>query len=1075
MKSFNFRSLMFVILLSQLASCLVPEAEIKVQFASGVENESLLSSSLIDVSSVAVESGSSISVLLTAKETAKKRLTGGGLNVVFFLQGGTSSGTFSSVTDHLDGTYSAVFTGVTAGSATKVSASINGSVVTSTRPSVTVNFGTPIKLVFGQQPSDTQSGSIISPNVTVRALDINNNLVSNFSTDISIAIDQNPVGGTLSGTLTRSAVSGVGSFNDLAINLSGIGYQLLATSGGLAPAVSSMFNISSTAVTYDWLFTSSADYTFDSGKLEFSGGVVRLPEVIQTDSAATEATHGSFSAGSSSGVVFGTLADGVNQGLKLGSSGGCTGATSDCAKQTASEIYQLNSSWTPHWGNVVAYWDFNNSWNERITNTPGNVTGPEQPSFTSVAKIGSHSAQFVGTLNRCCGPATNGSQVSYGDFNASDFGTADFTIATWVKSSISDKWMGIVSKNTTCGNHASQFNFQIAATGIIHFNVEEDAAGTNLANLFSTISVTDGNWHHVVATRAGAQLKIYIDGQQNASLTGPGVANINSTDVLSIGWHRCEQSGFNGNLDEMAIWSGKALSLLEVLAIYERQKNNYSGTFLSRKINATSSQDWTTLKWLSTLPFGKELPDAACSPDPTCPHTNSENSSSYSSLVGSTGSTLDNDLMSGIVGLWHLNEPAGTTGAGNIKDSSGKGFHGNATGATLGVPARFGTGASIYSDSERINLGPSINMQITNGELTFSSWLYRTSNSNGRPYGNYDGGGFQPGDFDLRVQHFLMIEIGHDSGGGTGYQCTHWGTNLPLNQWSHVVVVYSETQGMIRLYYNGNELTGTTDCTIYLGPTKLLNSGLDFLIGGTPVVGDNWKGLIDEYAIWNRALHADEIKQLYQRGASRLKFQIRTCDDSDCLGEDWQGPDGTVESYFSELNNNSHPLLLTGEIKKSPPSLIFSDFLNPVGNNQYFQYRAILEADHAIAALMPELKSVTVDPIHFEASSPVIYANNGVELSEINTFTESLGAAGCVGGIGYNLSLDKINWKYWNGANWVTANDTVLESNTEAEIIAQMGSFTSEVGRGTVYVKAYLKSSGTAACELENIHIEGIR
>jgi hypothetical protein len=155
--------------------------------------------------------------------------------------------------------------------------------------------------------------------------------------------------------------------------------------------------------------------------------------------------------------------------------------------------------------------------------------------------------------------------------------------------------------------------------------------------------------------------------------------------------------------------------------------------------------------------------------------------------------------------------------------------------------------------------------------------------------------------------------------------------------------------------------------------------------------------------------------------------------------------------------------------------MLFSNFTSPPGNNQYFQYRTIFESDSVTTALMPELKSVTVDPIHYEASSPSVYGKNGIAFSDLNAFTETLGAGGCSSGIGYNLSLNKTTWKYWNGANWVTTNDTVAESNSAAVIHANTATFGTQVGKGTVYMKAYLKSSGTSKCELDNIQVGGNR
>src|SRR6185295_7896803 len=58
-----------------------------------------------------------------------------------------------------------------------------------------------------------------------------------------LAISANPGNGTLSGTNTVNAVSGVATFSNLSIDKSGTGYTLLATSSSLTAATSATFNI----------------------------------------------------------------------------------------------------------------------------------------------------------------------------------------------------------------------------------------------------------------------------------------------------------------------------------------------------------------------------------------------------------------------------------------------------------------------------------------------------------------------------------------------------------------------------------------------------------------------------------------------------------------------------------------------------------------------------------------------------------------------------------------------------------------------------------------------------------------
>ena len=106
-----------------------------------------------------------------------------------------------------------------------------------------VVFGAATKLVYGQQPSNTPGGGIITPPATVRVLDANNNLVANSGASIQIALQNNPGSGTLAGSLTLAAIGGIATFSDLSIDKIGTGYTLRATSGALTGVTSSGFNI----------------------------------------------------------------------------------------------------------------------------------------------------------------------------------------------------------------------------------------------------------------------------------------------------------------------------------------------------------------------------------------------------------------------------------------------------------------------------------------------------------------------------------------------------------------------------------------------------------------------------------------------------------------------------------------------------------------------------------------------------------------------------------------------------------------------------------------------------------------
>jgi hypothetical protein len=93
-------------------------------------------------------------------------------------------------------------------------------------------------------PGDGTAGTALSPAIRVEVQDDAGNAVTG-AYPVTAALGSNPGGGTLLGTLTRTASGGVATFGDLRLERSGFGYTLTFTSGLLAPVTSDAFSIAS--------------------------------------------------------------------------------------------------------------------------------------------------------------------------------------------------------------------------------------------------------------------------------------------------------------------------------------------------------------------------------------------------------------------------------------------------------------------------------------------------------------------------------------------------------------------------------------------------------------------------------------------------------------------------------------------------------------------------------------------------------------------------------------------------------------------------------------------------------------
>ena len=113
---------------------------------------------------------------------------------------------------------------------------------------LTVIPGSASLLVFtSEPPSSLSAGAAFSITVTVE--DAEGNVVTNFSSSVTIAIANNPSNGALGGTLTITAANGVAVFSELSINNAGSGYTLIASGSGLTTVTTNSIDVGAITLT----------------------------------------------------------------------------------------------------------------------------------------------------------------------------------------------------------------------------------------------------------------------------------------------------------------------------------------------------------------------------------------------------------------------------------------------------------------------------------------------------------------------------------------------------------------------------------------------------------------------------------------------------------------------------------------------------------------------------------------------------------------------------------------------------------------------------------------------------------
>jgi PKD repeat protein len=161
------------------------------------------------------------------------------------------------------------------------------------------------------------------------------------------------------------------------------------------------------------------------------------------------------------------------------------------------------------------------------------------------------------------------------DNNAMNFGTGDYSVSVWIKTSLTASGM-VWQESGAKGAGDSQTWVRIlgSATNLTSFSTE-DAAGGSTINLTTAANgavakTNDGQWHHLVTTRQGVVTTIYIDGAKIAERSSTtGIKMTSNESGFKVGMQENATGYLNrfvGAIDDLIIYK-KALTQAEVTAL----------------------------------------------------------------------------------------------------------------------------------------------------------------------------------------------------------------------------------------------------------------------------------------------------------------------------------------------------------------------------------------------------------------------------------------------------------------------------------------------------------------------------
>ena len=190
----------------------------------------------------------------------------------------------------------------------------------------------------------------------------------------------------------------------------------------------------------------------------------------------------------------------------------------------------------------------------RLGETSGTIAGDtasaNRGSITGGVVLGVPGA-LAGDSNTAMGFNGANSYVSVPDAANLDFG-GDFTVEAWAKpNSLSGIGGAVVHKGGSTGYPVWQYRMSITSGNKWRGTV---FVGNTNITVTDTGTPSTTAWSHLVMTKAGSTLTLYVNGAAVATTTVAGIVNT-STGILAIGRTGGSSSDyFNGQIDEVAVY-----------------------------------------------------------------------------------------------------------------------------------------------------------------------------------------------------------------------------------------------------------------------------------------------------------------------------------------------------------------------------------------------------------------------------------------------------------------------------------------------------------------------------------------
>ena len=422
---------------------------------------------------------------------------------------------------------------------------------------------------------------------------------------------------------------------------------------------------------------------------------------------------------------------------------------------------------------------------------------------------------------------------------------SNFTINLWVNP---DAWTnaGIVTSCNNIGSDGTIWGLVGRDTGDLLEVWTSNGATSQLCTIigWNSTGVPTGSWTLLTATANGTDLAIYKNGAllKNCIRTKWSAGTGYNLTIGRLGEYNSWY--YDGKMDEVKIYN-ESLSATEILSLYNLGDRYINTTMSSPTANWTSAtQTMTASSYLKNFTVNYTGFDQNHYID----RIEVFNSSSVS-MANFTGgltwnSTLLNDI--NLTGYWQFEN--------NANDM--KGYHTTTASTATYTDGKYGRSANYSTKLSTITANN--NLKNVGMNLTVCAWVLPTTviGLDGIIGNNFNGGVGQGGWWFILNAGKPAIMVNGSGTVATALTVINSGGTV----WSHICVNFNNTFDS-KFYINGALDSTSTDLNNILG-----DGSNTFYIGddGRDGAGYPFDGKIDDIAVFNRTLSADEILQLYK-------------------------------------------------------------------------------------------------------------------------------------------------------------------------------------------------------------------